>query len=312
MARAVGARAQVALAFESTYGTAPVSGYSLMPFASATLAMSQPLIDNELLGYGRDPLAPQRDAVTADGNAVVPIDSDGIGYWLKLLFGQPVTTGTTPKTHTFNSGSWTLPSASIEIGNPEVPEFRMYSGVMADTLDFTMQRSGLLQATIGLIAQGEVANTATQAGTPAAIALQRFGHFNGSIKRNTVLLGNIVSGEVNYSNNLDRVETIRSDGKIDGLMTGMASLKGKMVTRFADTVLKTQALNGQACDLEFNWTIGANASLKLTAHAVYLPVPRVEISGPQGIQAEFDWQGALAASPARMCTAVLVNTVASY
>lgn len=312
MARAIGARAQVAIAFESTYGTAPVSGYTLMPFASTSLGMGQPLIDNELLGYGRDPLAPQRDAVTADGNVVVPIDSDGIGYWLKLLFGQPVTTGTTPKTHTFNSGSWVLPSASIEIGNLEVPEFRMYSGVMADTLDFTMQRSGLLQATIGLIAQGEVANVATQAGTPAAIALQRFGHFNGSIKRNTVLLANIVSGQVNYSNNLDRVETIRSDGKIDGLMAGMASLKGKMVTRFADTVLKTQALNGQACDLEFNWTIGANASLKLTAHAVYLPVPRVEIPGPQGIQAEFDWQGALAVSPARMCTAVLVNTVASY
>lgn len=312
MARAVGARAQVALAYESTYGIAPVSGYFQMPFASATLGMSQPLIDSELLGYGRDPLAPQRDAVTADGNAVVPIDSDGIGHWLKLLFGQPVTTGTTPKTHTYNSGSWTLPSASIEIGNPEVPDFRMYSGVMADTLDFTMQRSGLLQATIGLIAQGELANVATQAGTPAAIALQRFGHFNGSIKRNTVLLGNIVSGQVTYSNNLDRVETVRSDGKIEGLQVGMASMKGKIVSRFADTVLKTQALNGQACDLEFNWTIGANASLKLTAHAVYLPVPKVEISGPQGIQAEFDWMGALAVSPARMCTAVLVNTVASY
>lgn len=312
MARAVGARAQMALAFESTYGTAPVSGFFQMPFASTTLGMEQPLIDNELLGYGRDPLAPQRDAITADGKVVIPIDSDGIGYWLKLLFGQPTTTGTTPKTHTFTSGGWTLPSASIEVGNPEVPEFRMYSGVRANSLDLTMQRSGLLQATIDLIAQGEATAGATAAGTPAAVTLTRFGHFNGAIKRNSTLLGNIVSGQLNYSNNLDRVETIRSDGKIDGLDPGMASMKGKLVSRFADTTLKTQALNGQSCDLEFSWTISANVNLKITAHAVYLPVPRVEISGPAGIQAEFDWQAALAVSPARMCTAVLTNAVASY
>ena len=45
---------------------------------------------------------------------------------------------------------------------------------------------------------------------------------------------------------------------------------------------------------------------------VYLPRPRIEIPGPQGIQATFDWQAAKAVSPARMCTAVLVNTVVSY
>jgi len=312
MARAMGARVQMALAYESTYGTAPASGYFQMPLASTTLGMEQPLIDSELLGYGRDPLAPQRDAITADGNVVVPVDSDAIGHWLKLAFGQPTTIGTTPKTHTFTSGSWVLPSASVEVGNPDVPEYRMYSGVRVDTLDFTMQRSGLLQMTVGLIAQGEAAAAASAAGTPAAIAVQRFGHFNGAIKRNGTALANIVSGQVTYANGLDRVETVRADGKIDGLDPGMASLKGKMVTRFADTVLKTQALNGQACDLEFSWTISANVALKLTAHAVYLPVPRVEIPGPQGLQAEFDWQGAQGISPARLCTAVLTNSVASY
>ena len=38
MARVHGARAQVALAFETTYGTPPASGYTRMPFASTTLA----------------------------------------------------------------------------------------------------------------------------------------------------------------------------------------------------------------------------------------------------------------------------------
>lgn len=95
MARAQGARAQMALAYETVYGTPPVSGFRLMPFARATLGSEQPLLESELLGYGRDPLAPIKDAVTADGEVVIPIDVEAFGFWLKAAFGQPVTTGTT-------------------------------------------------------------------------------------------------------------------------------------------------------------------------------------------------------------------------
>ncbi len=35
MSRAQGARSQLAAAFETTYGTAPTSGFMQMPFASA-------------------------------------------------------------------------------------------------------------------------------------------------------------------------------------------------------------------------------------------------------------------------------------
>ena len=56
MARAQGARAQMALAYETVYGTPPVSGFRLMPFARTTLGSEQPLLESELLGYGRDPL----------------------------------------------------------------------------------------------------------------------------------------------------------------------------------------------------------------------------------------------------------------
>ena len=51
MARAQGARSQLAAAFETTYGTAPASGFMQMPFASASLGAEQPLLASELLGY---------------------------------------------------------------------------------------------------------------------------------------------------------------------------------------------------------------------------------------------------------------------
>lgn len=312
MARAQGARAQMALAFETVYGTPPPSGFTKMPFASTTLGAEQPLLASELLGYGRDPLAPVKDAVTADGDVVVPIDAEAFGIWLKAAFGAPVTTGTGPYTHEFRSGSWALPSMSIETGMPEVPRYAMYSGCMLDQLSWQMNRSGLLTATARLIAQGETVAAATAAGSPDDLALQRFGHFNGAVSRDGVNLGNVVSAEITYANTLDRVETIRADGKIDGADPSIAALTGRIEVRFADQMLVAQALTGDPCELTFAWSLPSGESLTFTAHAVYLPRPRIEIPGPQGIQATFDWQAAKATSPARMCTAVLVNTVATY
>ena len=312
MARAQGARALMALAFETTYGTPPVGGFTRMPFASASLGAEQPLLASELLGYGRDPLAPLKDAVTADGDITVPLDAEAFGFWLKAAFGAPTTTGTTNKTHTFKSGSWNLPSMAIEVVMPEIPRFAMYTGCVLDQLSIAMQRSGLLTADVKLVAQGENVATSTAAGTPTAYALQRFGHFNGAIKRNGTALGNIVSADLTYANNVERIETIRNDGRIDGADPSIAALTGKIDVRFADTTLMDQALNGTAASLEFSWTISANVSLTITAHAVYLPRPRVEIQGPQGIQASFDWQAAYDSVAGQMCTVVLKNQVASY
>jgi hypothetical protein len=103
MARAQGARALMALAFETTYGTPPVSGFTRMPFASTSLGAEQPLLNSELLGYGRDPLAPIKDAVTADGDVVVPLDAEAFGFWLKAAFGAPTTTGAEAPTATSSS-----------------------------------------------------------------------------------------------------------------------------------------------------------------------------------------------------------------
>ncbi len=312
MARAQGARSQLAAAFESTYGVAPTSGFFRMPFASASLGADQPLLDNELLGYGRDPLAPVKDAITVDGDIEIPVDRESIGVWLKGAFGAPTTTGTTNKTHTFKSGAWTLPSLSIEVAMPEVPRYAMYTGCMVDQIAWRMERSGLLTASVSVVAQGETVANTSAAGTPTDFTLQRFGHFNGSIKRNGTALGNIVSAEVTYQNNLDRVETIRSDGKIDGADPTITALTGNITARFADTTLIDQAINGASAELEFAWAISANVSLKITAHAVYLPRPRLSIDGPDGVQATFDWQAALDSAAGQMCTVVLKNQVASY
>lgn len=312
MARALGTRSGMAVAFESVYGTPPASGYKKVGFVSTTLGTAQPLLEDDLAGTGRDPEAPTKDAEMTDGNLVVPICARTIGIWLKGLFGAPTTSGTGPFTHTFNSGSFTLPSLAIEKQLPDVPMYEMFAGVMVNEWQWTMQRSGLLTMSLGLMAQGSTKGAVTGAGTPTDIVLQRFGHFNGSIQRNGSALASVMSTELTYSNGLEAVETIRADGKIDGIDPGKASFRGSTVVRFADTTLYDQAIAGTACELKFSYSLGADVNLDVTVPEVFLPRPRVEIPGPQGIQVTFDWIASKDPTTGKLCTVVLENDQATY
>ena len=98
MARAKGARAQMALAFETVYGTPPGSGYTQMPFVTNSLVAEQPLLPSDLLGYGCDPRAPLLDAITTEGDVEIPVDAVGFGFWLKAAFRATTTAGTVAAT----------------------------------------------------------------------------------------------------------------------------------------------------------------------------------------------------------------------
>ena len=312
MARAYGANAQLLGKFETVYGTPPSGNYIKFPFVSTDLGSEQGLIASDLLGQGRDPSQPIRDVIRVEGNVVVPVDLRNFGHWLKALLGAPTTTGTGPYTHTFVSGAASLPSLALEVGMPEVPIFFTEAGVRVNSAQLTFARSGAANATLNCIAQGETDAGVTGGGTPTTASLTRFNQFQASIKKDGVQLGNVTGAQLTYSNNLERIETIRSDGKIDGADPTIAALTGNIEVRFADTALIDAATDNTPMELAFAYIIDADKSLTFTAHEVYLPKPKLAISGPGGVQATFDWQAAKATSPARMLTVVLKNDVASY
>ncbi len=312
MARARGANAILAAAFETVYGTPPAGGYKKLPFVSSALGEEQKLIESDLLGLGREPLPPSKDVANNEGDVIVPVDLRNFGCWLKLLLGAPTTTGTGPYTHAFVSGALSLPSMAIEIGFPDVPSYGMNFGVRANSMTIQMQRSGLLNATMGLIAQGETRSASSGAGTPSEVAIERFSQGLGAIRRNGTALGNVVSAELSYSNNLDKVEVIRSDGRIEDAEPAMVAVTGSVVVRFADTTLLDQAVDGTACELSFGWEIDPDRSLLFTLHEVYLPRPKLSVSGPGGVQATFAFQAAKDQTLNKTMTAVLVNDVATY
>jgi hypothetical protein len=189
----------------------------------------------------------------------------------------------------------------------------MFSGVCVEAMDFEMNTSGLLKCSAKLIGQGSAGAASTAAGTPTVITpAARFGHFNGSVKRNAGVLGNVTGAKFTYANNLDAVRTIRADGKIAGIDATVASLSGELTVRFSDTDLLDQAIAGGTCVLDLGWSISASQSLTITAHQVNFSRPKRQTDGPKGIEMTVPFIASKAVSPARMLTAVLVNSVASY
>jgi hypothetical protein len=307
MARAYGSGAALLLKRETAYGTQATGNYVRMPFNRCSLGSEQGLIDDPVLGYGRDPRAPLQDVINDEGDIVVPVDPRYLGFWLTGLLGDPVTTGTGPYTHTFVSGAADLPSYSIEVGLSQVPAFFMHTGVKLNSIALEFARSGAAAATINAIAQGETRNGTSQGGTPTSLAFSRISQFQGSIKRAGNAVGNLTAGSLTYANNLEKIETIRDDGRIDGADPTIAALTGRIDVRFADTTLIDLAANGTPVDLEFAYTLSAAASVVFTAHEVYLPKPKLAVEGPGGVQASFDFQGAWKETEGEMLKVELTN-----
>lgn len=415
MARAYGSTASLLLKRETAYGQKPAGDFWKMPFTSCNLSSEQGLIDDPVLGFGRDPAQPLRDVINDDGDIAVPIDPRYLGFWLTGLFGDPVsaavkaegyidfsanptandtitingvvftfiagassgtninikasltltldevvsilnasantnvddatyskptasrlkivhdTTGAAGNAftlaasaatvsgatlkgggtqHLFVSGDDDLPSYTLEVGMPKVPAFFLHTGVVLNSIGFDFQRSGAATATINAVAQGEQRFGASQGGTPQALTLSRTSQFQGAIRSGGQNIGNLTSGSITYANNLERIETIRDDGKIDGADPTVAALTGSVNIRFADTTLIDLASSGTPVDMEFSYTLSPGLSLTLIAHEVYLPKPKLSVTGPGGIEASFDFRGAKNETAGQMLTVKLLNDLA--
>jgi len=314
--RARGSNAVVAGSFEATPGVVPANSdaWFAIPLVSHSLGEERPLISSDLLGQGREMQDPVMDVATNDGDVVVPVDVRNFGRWLRLFFGDPAVTGAGTFTHVFKSGLAVLPSMSIEVGSPEVPAFSVNRGARGNQLRIAQTRSGLLNATCSLICIGETDPVPATVGAavPAALATTRFPQATGSVKKDGVLLGSVVGADFTFSNQLEKVETIQPDGRIEDSDPGMAMMSGSVTVRFKDLALLSAASSSPPAPVElaFGWTVG-EFSLVFVVPRVFLPRPKRPITGPNGIQAQFNWQAAKGAG-GNSVVITLVNDVPSY
>ena len=313
MSRAYGWNAQLLIAEESEYGVMPDTGYRQIPFISSSLDSEQNLLSSNVLGLGRDPTQPFQDVINVDGDMAVPVDVRNIGVWLKAIFGEPTTTvADGVYTHAFESGKIAIPSYSLEVGLPEVPQFIRFLGVRANSIAFNFQRSGEAQVTLNLMAQCEKGSTTAIDAAPDVYKYTRVSQFQGYIKSGGEFLANITAASATYSNNLEKIETIRNDGLVEAIDLGVASLSGSISARYGDNILLDKAREGTPVDVELGYQLTDTMKLVIECHEVYLPKPKRSIDGPNGIECSYDFQGAKSEELGHMMTIKLINDVESY
>lgn len=316
MPRALGSNAKAFGAFEQIPGTPPAAGGTWfgLPFVSHNLGETRPLLPSDLLGQGREMQDPTPDVATNDGDFVVPVDVRNIGRWLKLAFGAPVDAPgqNGEEVHTFTSGAAVLPSMAIEVGAPEVPAFSTHRGCRLNQLKITQARSGLLNATCSMIAIGETPIAGVSAANPGAVAafpVTRFPNATGYVMKDGAQLGSVVGSDITVSNNLEKVETIQPDGRIEDSDPGMVDVSGSVTVRFKDIVLYQAATAGTPIELDLGWATGPHG-LVFKMPRVFLPAVKRPVTGPKGIQAQFNYS--VSGASAAAVTAVLTNDVPAY
>jgi hypothetical protein len=287
-----GSSVKLALAYEGSYGASP-GAFSYVPFISSGLRGEQTLLDNDILGLGRDAQRPARDVVNINGSVTVPIDAVNVGYWLKLLLGNPTTTGTGPYQHSFVSGSDTLPSAQLEFGDAGL--YHLYKGVVANSFQLRAEPTGRVNAVFELLGASVTYATSSVAGSPTSGTLTRFNAFDGAIKKDGVALAKIVAADLRLSNNIELMRYIGGAGAVEDVVPGIFQATGTIEARISDNTLLTLANAGTLFDLDLTFTSGTNV-LNLSYQSAEIASAGVPFEGPGAVQATFNLVGAKSGS----------------
>ncbi|MFH5927152.1 phage tail tube protein [Roseomonas xinghualingensis] len=294
--------------------TLATGNFEQLPVLSFGLGASQGLGRDDVLsaGIGRDGGDPYLEGLEVGGNAVVPLDLIRTGMWLTLLLGNPTTSGTTDLTHVWKSGATSLPAWTVEKAFPAVPSYDSYLGVKGNTLSLDLAPTGPANMTVGLLGLSETTAGASIAGVPVNLPLTRFQRPSGYIKKDGATLGKVTGGTLNFTNGMSGVRTVRADNRLEAVDLGSSGASGDLRVRFADNSLKTQAVGGTPCSLEYGFSITATKSISFLFPRVFLSRPRAEVNGPGGIELPVSWQAAYDATAGCLMQVTLKNQTASY
>lgn len=301
---------------ETAYGTPAIGNYQQLGFFRANLLPRRDLLDVRVLGLGtgRDATDPMLGELTVEGEMEVPINQEGFGHWLRLVFGAPSTTGETPDfAHVYASGAASLPSNTLVLDYGAALGAARYLqalGVRGNTLGIDFGTSGPATARLGVIAQMGALVSSAGAGTPVPAAGPVFNRINGTITRNGTPLALITEASLEFSNGVEALRTIRNDNRIAAAIPQQTAITGRLTARFAEGGLQAEAAAGTPVDLAFGWEATSQRAITFRIARAFLSQPQAPIEGPGGVSASFEIIGSAEGQAA--LTVTLKNAVESY
>lgn len=317
-----GRATSILLGYQSAFDTYAAGPHQPLSVYTNQLGETRGFVDDPLLGRAsfnaRDPVSSAPALPQVQGSVDAALCLREAGWWFKLLFGAPTTTGSAPNyTHVFKSGASALPAATIQ-RRYKSDDWRRIRGVKADTLAIRAEKSdGYPRMTIGLIGRDESApaNAALSGTVNAAITLLRAAASRPIVRWDNVAIGRCVSADLSFANGLTPLNDLNGSEYVGDLDPGDASLSGNLGIRYDDSYWEGVAASETPGALELEWSRpGAEASTRL----VNFKMPQtlitrqgMPITGPGAITATYQWRAEQGASEAALVV-TLKNDVASY
>lgn len=291
MAAAKGFKSTLALDFETTFGTDPgVPNGLSMPINTFDVKASRTLQQAQTITGSRNPVEPFAGNTAVGGSAVIPVDALAIGYWLKAIFGAPVTSGAGPYLHTFKITD-TQPSLVLEKKfATATASYMKLNGCKVSKFGMQVGGDGELVANLDIEGAKETIGTTPYDATLTAIALSRFNNFQAALTEGGVTVANCTAFSFDLECGLDTdVYVLGASGQRGDIPEGVMGVSGNLTTLFESTALLTKAMNSTETALVLTFTAGANI-LKFTFPEVLLELNTPGITGPQGVRLEIPWK----------------------
>ena len=155
-----GSSARLRVGYETVFGTTPGAPATFqLPFnPSLELSEKQALNEAGTIIDSRNSAQPFLGHKTVEGSLTVPVDATSFGHWLKAMFGDPATTGSSPYTHVFTVGD-TIPSLFIEKAFTDISQYYVYNGVKANSMEIAFGGDDEMVASIALMGASETNST---------------------------------------------------------------------------------------------------------------------------------------------------------
>lgn len=270
----------------------------------------------------RDTTEPAPTLPNPSGSTNVCLDMNSVTFWLKMLLGDPVTTGAgAPYSHVFKSGAGVLPFATLEVPMGE-ERWKAFIAAHLNTFGFSFDKeAGYKRLALGFVGrevrqitgaaaslfEGDAPTILPRAKASAALATFAIGG---------VTVGRCMGGGFQYSNNLTPENFADGTRFPSDFFAGNASAELTPRIRLDQTAAANAVLDNfagaEGAAFACSVTVPISAALSLT-----LALPNChgeKISPVVGGPGAVEFQGRIVASQtsgAPMMTATLVNAVAA-
>ena len=311
--QARGRKGHLLLDYETTFGNTPAVPAAIkMPFQTSEVKSTQNLNDDETIRDNRSPAIPSRGNISVEGQIVVPVDKVAMGYWLRAMFGTPVTSGTGPYTHVFKLGD-VHPSLTLEQGFNDINVYELFNGCKVSSFSIEKGGEGDVTASIDIMGANETIGSTSFDEAPTEITLTKFNQFQASIEEGGVSIATVNTATLEIDFDLDGDQyVIGSNGLRADIPEGIARISGTLTALFENTTLLNKAVNGVESSLKLKLTGGAD-SLEFFLPEVMYERNSPGINGPRGVLIELPYRAYYRTNvEATAIMATLINDQAAY